>query len=401
MLKHISKFAIYALFVVMLMSFTACPAPSPTPTEAEIRPAPIHEIQVMFRESYPVQVSVYIKGGLADSCTAFHDLKTTRNNRAITIEVTTERPKDAICAQVYSYFEKNVNIGSDFVSGETYTVNVNDKTTTFKMPTPASSFSQYQLEYQLLEKYPDVFWCDPDFYPVAREGQEELNAQDQFPTIQANADEFVAILQKLGMPQKSDYTDEEKLLIYREYKKLAYAAQMTPAPDGYSFSLRVGEGQGQRLEGIITFAGNITINKTETSFNTCPICLARGTLIDTRDGAVPVELLRPGMSVWTLDAFGQRTAAQIVKASSTPVPPDFQMVRITLSDGRSLSASPGHPTIDNRILADYRPGDRLDGATVISAEQTDCDGGATFDILPAGPTGIYWADGIPLRSTLW
>ena len=26
--------------------------------------------------------------------------------------------------------------------------------------------------------------------------------------------------------------------------------------------------------------------------------------------------------------------------------------------------------------------------------------GRTYDILPSGPTGVYWADGVPLRSTL-
>jgi hypothetical protein len=49
------------------------------------------------------------------------------------IEVTTQRPKGAICPQVYGFFEKNVNLGSDFVSGEAYTINVNDKTTSLVM----------------------------------------------------------------------------------------------------------------------------------------------------------------------------------------------------------------------------------------------------------------------------
>ncbi len=46
----------------------------------------------------------------------------------------TQRPKDAICTQAYDFFEKNVNLGSDFASGETYTVKVNDKTSSFVMP---------------------------------------------------------------------------------------------------------------------------------------------------------------------------------------------------------------------------------------------------------------------------
>ena len=95
--------------------------------------APIHEVQVNIAESYPPQVIVYIKGGLSDGCTTFHELKTERTGNKINIEVTTQRPKDKECTAVYGYFEKNVNLGSDFVSGETYTIDVNDKTTNFVM----------------------------------------------------------------------------------------------------------------------------------------------------------------------------------------------------------------------------------------------------------------------------
>lgn len=101
--------------------------------EIEIRPAPIHEVQVNIAESFPQQVFIYIKGGLADSCTTFHELIWERSGSTINIEVTTQRPKGAICAQVYGFFEKNVALGTDFTSGETYTINVNDKTTSFVM----------------------------------------------------------------------------------------------------------------------------------------------------------------------------------------------------------------------------------------------------------------------------
>jgi inhibitor of cysteine peptidase len=105
-----------------------------TPAEdLEIRLAPIHEVRVNIAESYPPQVIVYVEGGLSDGCTTFHSLKTERNGDTINIEVTTQRPKGAVCAQVYGFFEKNVNLGSDFVSGETYTINVNDYNTSFEM----------------------------------------------------------------------------------------------------------------------------------------------------------------------------------------------------------------------------------------------------------------------------
>ena len=57
--------------------------------EIEIRMAPIHEVQVHIAESFPEQIFVYIKGGLADSCTTFHELKTERSGNTINITVTT------------------------------------------------------------------------------------------------------------------------------------------------------------------------------------------------------------------------------------------------------------------------------------------------------------------------
>ena len=107
--------------------------PEPAEPGIEIRLAPIEEVQVNIAESYPQQIFVYIKGGLSDSCTTFHDLTTERSGTTINIEVTTQRPRGKECAQVYSFFEKNVSLGTDFTSGETYTINVNDETTSFVM----------------------------------------------------------------------------------------------------------------------------------------------------------------------------------------------------------------------------------------------------------------------------
>ncbi len=118
--------------IVLIVATVGCQSESDG-EELEIRLAPIHEIQVNIAESYPPQVLIYIKGGLADSCTTFHGLTTERSGNTINITVTTQRLKDAICAQVYGFFEKNVNLGSNFTSGETYTINVNDKTTSFVM----------------------------------------------------------------------------------------------------------------------------------------------------------------------------------------------------------------------------------------------------------------------------
>ena len=141
------------------------------------------------------------------------------------------------------------------------------------------------------------------------------------------------------------------------------------------------------------------MTKREPSFNTCPICLAKGTLIDTPNGSVAIEDLSVGMQVWTLDENGRRIAAPIIKTSRTPVPTSFELLRITLADGRTITASPGHPTADSRLLGELNDGDTLDGSPISNIAKIAYFG-QTYDILPAGPTGAYWADGILLGSTI-
>ena len=225
---------------------------------------------------------------------------------------------------------------------------------------------------------------------------------DQFPAIKSNQAEFSAILAHLNLPDKTDYTDNEKLLIYREHKKLTDAVQMTAADGGYNFDLRVGQGQGQVAHS--RYHQNIRRNYRKrarvSSFNTCPICLVKGTLIDTPQGQIPVEQLSKGMIVWTMDDSGNRIAKEIVATASTIVPASFQVIRIELSDGRTVTASPGHPTAEGKAIADYQAGDELDGAWIIAVDYITYEGGMTYDILPDGTTGFYWANGILLGSTL-
>ena len=267
-------------------------------------------------------------------------------------------------------------------------------------PSPVK-YSQYQLEYRLLGEFPNVFWNDPDFYPIAREGQELQNALQQFVSIRSNNVEFSAILEHLGLDRKDNYTDEEKLLIYRQHKLLTLAVQMTPLSSAdFSFVLRVGEGQGERIEGKITAEGKITVEKREPSFNTHPICLTKGTLIATPAGDIAVQEVEVGTIVWTMDMSGARIAAPVIETSFTPVSGSYRALAITLDDGRMIQASPGHPSAEGKPLSEYRLGDSLDGSKVIKTELVSYQGGQTYDLLPSTGAGLYWGNNILLKSTL-
>jgi hypothetical protein len=132
----------------------------------------------------------------------------------------------------------------------------------------------------------------------------------------------------------------------------------------------------------------------------CPICLAKHTLIETPQGAVAVEDLQIGAPVWTVTASGSRVVGVVKKNSKTAVLLDHKMVQLVLKDGRTLLVSPGHPTIDGLTVGDLAVGDIYDGSQVSSAERVSYGEGYTYDLLPSGETGFYWANGILLGSTL-
>jgi hypothetical protein len=265
---------------------------------------------------------------------------------------------------------------------------------------PSSTLSPTELKYRVLEQFPDFFFCDPDFYPIARDDEMAL-AQRRFPELQANQEEFQAILSHNGLSGVTTFTDEQKLLIYRDHKKLN-AILFELIGDQYQFHIQTGaEGQqGSLTTGTIDANGSIEIQNQESTFPTCPICLAAGTLIDTPQGFVAVENLQVDDSVWTVNESGERVSAVILRTSRVPVPANHQIVHVILSDGRELWASPGHPTTDGQALGDLKVDDPLDGARVSLLEHLPYDGTTTYDILPSGATGFYWANGILLDSTL-
>jgi len=266
--------------------------------------------------------------------------------------------------------------------------------------TPGPALSLTELKYRVLAEFPDFFFCDPDYYPVSR-GDELSLALQRFPELQANSEEFTAILAHNSLAGLSAFSSDQKLLIYREHKKLA-ALRFEAAAAGYRFQLQSAktQGQGELITGTINNQGSIAIQNRTPSIATCPICLAANTRIDTPSGEILVQDIRPGTLVWTVDQLGKRVAQPVVQVGATVVPPSHALVHLVLDDGREVWVSPGHPTPDGRQVGQLKVGDALDGTFIRSVERVPYTGYATYDLLPAGETGFYWANGILLASTL-
>jgi hypothetical protein len=113
-----------------------------------------------------------------------------------------------------------------------------------------------------------------------------------------------------------------------------------------------------------------------------------------------VQDLEVGVQVWTINKVGKKVAVPIEKVSKTQVPSMHKVVHLILSDGRELFVSPGHPAVNGRIVGDFVPNDIYEGASVVSAELVAYEYEFTYDILAAGSTGFYFANGILLDSTL-
>jgi len=143
-------------------------------------------------------------------------------------------------------------------------------------------------------------------------------------------------------------------------------------------------------------SGEIVAN----SFSSCgAYCLSGNTSIETPNGQINIKELKIGMIVWTLGDTGLKQLAAILK-TKVLVPSTHKMVHLTLNDGRELLASPGHPTTESRFLGELKVGDNLDNAKIKSIELVSYNENYTYDILPSGPTGFYWANGILVGSTL-
>ena len=268
-------------------------------------------------------------------------------------------------------------------------------------PTPSPQpLTVPQLKYRVIDEAGKPWFCDRDFYPIARQDEREI-AQQRFPELQNDAVTFAVIVARLKVAPP--YTADQQLAIYRDWKTLEALKleSVSSGVWGFAYLAQRGDKTGERVDGRAFADGKVVVlTRAAAGPPNCPICLALGTRIATPSGEVAVEDLHVGDIVWTTDVAGARIAAPLVVIGSTPVPATHQVVRLALADGRSVFVSPGHRTADGRRVGDLAAGDMLDGAPIASTARVAYAGGATYDILPAGATGTYWANGVLLGSTL-
>ena len=257
-----------------------------------------------------------------------------------------------------------------------------------------------RLKFAVIDAVGAPDYCDPDFYPIARLGGEQASALAQYDLIKADTEAYGAIVAHEHLPS-GPLDDMQELTVYRAWKLLR-AVPLAPTGSGFSFQYRTRSATAYTMvAGTVRSDGVVKVgSRTATGAPNCPICLAASTMIGTPTGPVRVIDVTPGMLVWTTTADGQRVAVPVIETGSVAVPAGHMMVHLVLADGRELLASPGHRASDGRQLGTLAAGDGLDGSEIKFWELVPYAGERTYDILPAGATGHYWANGIELSSTL-
>ena len=144
----------------------------------------------------------------------------------------------------------------------------------------------------------------------------------------------------------------------------------------------------------------LNLSTANASSNLIPDCLSYDTLISTPEGNVPVSHLSTGMAVFTVDFAGNKVIKPIELLLKLSVPASHELSHLVLNDGRELFVSGTHPTAEYGEITDFCPGEILDGAKVVLIEKVRYSGSYVYDLLPAGETGLYWANGVLLGSSL-
>lgn len=95
----------------------------------------IKNIDILTLESFPLQIHVIATGYFPDGCTSIDEITQSKQNNRFTVAVTTKRPTNAVCTMAIVPFEKTIPLDVYGLDKGVYTVNVNDASGSFELPT--------------------------------------------------------------------------------------------------------------------------------------------------------------------------------------------------------------------------------------------------------------------------
>ena len=84
----------------------------------------VDSVSINIMESFPLQVSVTVRGSLPDGCTEIAEAKAELEENTFIVKITTRRPIYAMCIEALVPFEENVPLDVYGLPAGTYQVQV-------------------------------------------------------------------------------------------------------------------------------------------------------------------------------------------------------------------------------------------------------------------------------------
>jgi hypothetical protein len=113
------------------------PDPSTTspPTEGQVihGEAQVEKVDVVIRESFPVQIHAIARGNLPNGCTTIEEIIQDREGDMFKLTLTTSRPTDQACTEALVPFEATIPLDVLNLDAGTYTVTVDQVSDSFEL----------------------------------------------------------------------------------------------------------------------------------------------------------------------------------------------------------------------------------------------------------------------------
>jgi hypothetical protein len=113
--------------VTVCASLVACGAPEALTTSS---PTFVYSVEIEERNGDHYAIA---SGHHPDACSTTGDIEQEVSGNTITVTIYTERPADAICAQVLTPFEEEIKLDTRRLDPGQYTVDVNGTVATFTL----------------------------------------------------------------------------------------------------------------------------------------------------------------------------------------------------------------------------------------------------------------------------
>lgn len=84
----------------------------------------VDKVEVVMLETFPLMADAVVSGSLQDGCTEINTAESKKEGDNFVIDITTKRPKDALCTQALVPFKKNVRLDIYGLKAGKYTVTV-------------------------------------------------------------------------------------------------------------------------------------------------------------------------------------------------------------------------------------------------------------------------------------